>query len=55
MLYHHPNYRGHCIIQQNSQRQDQHAKLSEDATLLKRTSGVESHHFPNHRSRFHTV
>ena len=44
MSYDHPNYKGHQWINQS---QNQYEKISEDPIILKRSSNVESYHFPN--------
>jgi len=36
-------------------KDNQYERLSEDPIILKRSSDVESYHFPNHRSHPHTV
>jgi hypothetical protein len=53
--YRHPNYKGHHIMHQDSQRQNQHEKISKDPVILKKSSSVESNHFQNHRSCCHTI
>jgi hypothetical protein len=55
MLYCHPNYKSHCIIQQTNQRRNQYEKLKNDPIILKRSSSVESYYFPNQRSLLHTA
>jgi hypothetical protein len=48
ICYRHPNYKSYRIIQQANQRRNQYEKLSKYLVILKRSSSVESYHFPNH-------